>query len=285
MKSLLFSLSLVLVMASCQELPLPFDKNTQKPLSDTTYLEAAETPQSRVVYVEKSTGVRCNACPEGDSIINQLIAQYPNRIAAVSLHNGMLATPYDPHTYDFRTTFGDQIIAALTGQAQPSGAINRKIYPPDVDYLLGRAKWTSIILAQKDIAPKVNLTVKDKSYSPATRECKFLVRFKLNEALAKNLNYSIMLTEGDLKETQINLSGNKDKEYKHKHVLRDMLTPALGSPLNAPGQEAGRVVEKVFSYTVPAGFVPENCDWLIIVHYSGLDGLDVLQAIETKLIN
>ena len=90
----------------------------------------------------------------------------------------------------------------------------------------------------------------------------------------------VMLTESGILEPQLTPSG-VDTFYVHNHVLRDMITPSVGSPIignKTPGHATKYLMP---DFEIPASW---NADSVHIVTFVTItDSLNVLQVIENKL--
>ena len=101
------------------------------------------------------------------------------------------------------------------------------------------------------------------------------------QRLAPDVRLSIMITESEIQDLQITPNGPV-VDYTHRHVLRDMLTNYDGDRITET-LSAGAIIEKDFSFTMPAGWKEENCE---IVAFVSLEGAskDVLQAHQVHVI-
>jgi hypothetical protein len=84
-----------------------------------------------------------------------------------------------------------------------------------------------------------------REYDPGTRELTVTINGIAKQAVTGDIRVSIMLTESGIVDAQDdNENGGIVNDYVHKHVLRDMLTPATGATI-ANSLSAGGT----FSYT------------------------------------
>lgn len=282
MKNVLLGIIILGGLASCSEIPLPYDQSKGS-LSDTTYIGPVESPQLRNVFVEKSTGVQCNNCPKGDAAIRLFDSLYPNRIVAVGIHNGFLANPHKAGEDTLKTQFGEDIITFLGFQAQPSAAINRRKFDSQPNLLVALPFWKNLIDSQLTTNTAINLALSQVSYNAANRTVNFAVTGKFTELVSGSLNLSVMVIEDKIEAEQKMPDGTYNPTYEQEHVLRTMFTPALGTPLNLPDQVAGRVFTKVYEEQLPAKVKPENAKLVVLVHRSSPGQTEVLQAIQAKI--
>ena len=282
MKKFFLGIAIFGSIASCSEIPLPFDQSKGS-LSDTTYMGSVETPQLRNILIEKSTGVQCNNCPKGDIAIKAYDSIYPNRIVAVGIHNGFLANPHTAGEDTLKTQFGEDIITFLGFQAQPSAAINRRKFDSQANLLVSLPFWKNLVDSQLTTTTPINLSLGQISYNSANRTVDFAITGKFTDLVTGQINLSVMVVEDKVETEQKMPDGTYNPTYEQEHVLRTMFTPALGSPLNLPDQKAGRVFTKVYSEILPIKVKPENAKLVVFVHRSSPGQTEVLQAIQAKI--
>jgi hypothetical protein len=92
---------------------------------------------------------------------------------------------------------------------------------------------------------------------------------------------SIMLTENNIVDAQTLPAKGVVKDYKHKHVLRDMLTPFDGVALTEILSK-GAKIKRDFTYTLPATFNAKECEVIAFLHKVG-QTKEVLQAASQKI--
>lgn len=282
MKKYIFGLSVLGTLFSCSEIPLPYDQSKGS-LKDTTYTAPVEAPQLRNILIEKSTGVQCNNCPKGDVAIKAYDSLYPNRIVPVGIHNGFLANPHTAGEDTLKTQFGEDIITFLGFQAQPSAAINRKKFDSQPNLLVALPFWKNLVDSQLTASTPINLYLDQISYNASNRSVSFAITGKFTEIVSGILNISVMVVEDKIEAEQKMPDGTYNATYEQEHVLRTMFTPALGTSLNLPDQNAGRVFTKVYEEQLPAKVKPENAKLVVFVHRSSPGQTEVLQAIQAKI--
>lgn len=246
--------------------------------------EVIITPQDRRVLIEEFTGVRCINCPAGSVEIENLLSIHGDKLIAVSIHAEFFANPYSENQYDFRTDGGEFIISLLgLPEAYPSAVIDRKQFTGESDLqLVGKELWAGRIAERLEETAKVSLTV-NNSYDATSRNLSVEVSGGALEGIDEEVRLTIMVTENDIMDAQLTpeSSPSLDLEYKHKHVLRTVLTAYDGDNL-ADAMLEGDTFEKSYSFTLPDGWNPDNCEVIAFVHLAG-DQKDVLQATEEHL--
>ena len=182
------------------------------------------SPQNKKVVLEEFTGIKCTFCPDGHKRANELKAANKGNVFLVNIHSGGYATPAAGEP-DLRTTEGDAIDDASGLTGYPAGSINRFKSPRAES----RANWSAsanTVLAQSS---PVNTYVKS-FFDRKTRELTTEVEVYYTADGSANNKLTVMLTQDNILGPQTggttyypeNFVGD---QYKHNHVLRDVLTP------------------------------------------------------------
>jgi len=234
--------------------------------------------QQRQVLIEEFTGVRCVNCPAGSSAIEDLLGIHGQRLVAISIHAGSFAPPYPESLYDFRITEGVSLLSYLGEPlGYPTAVVNRKLFDGEFDRQLGRQQWAGFIAQELLEEPAVKIDIRN-TYNDEDRKLEVAATLYVQENLTgEEARISVAITESDIQDLQLTPeSGTPDPSYKHKHVLRDMLTSYDGDPISET-LAAGAVIEKAFSTTLPTGWVAGNCHVIVFVNLGG-DRRAVLQV-------
>jgi hypothetical protein len=238
---------------------------------------------NRVVLLEEFTGKGCTNCPKGSREIESLLLQFPNNLVAVSIHAGFFANPqfFPLGQYDLRTEEGEFLYGYLgPNLGYPAGVVDR--VPVNGDMQTSLNQWASAITSEIQEEPAVDLSLA-KTYTSDSRELSVTVSGIGKQALSGEIRLSVMLTESGIVDAQDDIeAGGIVPDYVHKHVLRDMLTPAAGAPV-LNNITIGQVFSQTYLFTVPATWVDDNME--IIAFVSLVNGSDfpVLQAISDHL--
>ena len=182
------------------------------------------SPQNKKVVLEEFTGIKCTFCPDGHKRANELKAANKGNVFLVNIHSGGYATPAAGEP-DLRTTEGDAIDDASGLTGYPAGSINR-FKSPRAE---GRGNWSAsanTVLAQSS---PVNTYVKS-FFDRKTRELTTEVEVYYTADGSANNKLTVMLTQDNILGPQTggttyypeNFVGD---QYRHNHVLRDVLTP------------------------------------------------------------
>jgi hypothetical protein len=233
---------------------------------------------NRVVLLEEFTGKGCTNCPKGSRELDNLLTQFPDNLIAVSLHAGFFANPnfFPLGVYDLRTDEGEFLINYLSQPiGYPSGVVNRT--PISGEMQLGLNQWASAITAAIQVPPAIELSIV-RTYDAASRQLVVTVNGIGKETLSGDIRISVMLTESGIIDAQDDFeAGGIVPDYVHKHVLRDMMTPATGASV-LTGIAVGETFSQTYTTTLDTAWVADDME--IIAFASQVNGSDfpVLQA-------
>ena len=263
-------LILVLFFAACDEIG---------PVINTNPTVNPTTVEKRVI-VEEFTGVTCVNCPEGSAKIEDLLAIHGDKLVAISIHTGFFASPYSDSNYDFRTPEGaelDSYLGPVSGY--PAATVNRIVFDGEQERPLSLNKWAGYIAQELALAPKVGIEIA-QTYTASNRNLSIDVDIEVLETITDATRLTVMITENDITDVQLT-PGGKDYDYKHKHVLRDVLTNGTGNAITET-MDAGAMITESFDITLPNDWVAEKCTVVAFVSLAGGD-LNVLNVNEVHV--
>ncbi len=238
------------------------------------------------VLIEEFTGEWCGYCPDGALKLDAVIAQYPGRVYGAAIHDG---DPYalEPFNSTFQSTFN------VTGY--PSGMVNRVPWGNSV--CLDRSFWASAAAAQLGNTAVCGLAM--TSYTSSTDSFYVQVHAGFNQSLSGNYNLTVYVIEDNIvSNSQANYynsgsldpnsplvgMGNPITNWKHQHVVRQVLTAPLGDPIpNSKLTAGGEYVVKFGGrYT---GINKSNMSFIAFVNKPGAGPLDhqILNVQKAKL--
>ncbi len=267
-------ISCCLLLNSCEEIP---------PVLSPIDTDSGAGQVQRHVLVEEYTGVRCVNCPAGSEALQALVDIYGDRLAVVSFHAGFFAPPYPESKYDFRTPDGDNLLNLLGSPlGYPAAVINRSLFEGEPRLQLGQGQWPGYVAQEIAIPAMVKMGLQ-KNYTPTNRQLSLSISIEILETIdASDVRLSVAITEDDIEDVQLTPTG-KQENYKHKHVLRDMLSNFDGNPLAESLIEGTKIV-KNFAYAIPAEWNAAKCTLIAFVHLGG-DKKNVLQVAQVKVVN
>jgi hypothetical protein len=238
---------------------------------------------NRVVLLEEFTGKGCTNCPKGSRELENLLTQFPNNLVAVSMHAGFFANPqiFPLGQYDLRTEEGEFLINYLSQPiGYPSGVVNRT--PVSGDLQLSLNQWASAITAAIQEAPAVEFSI-SRTYNEMTGQLDVTIDGIGKEDLEGEIRLSVMLTESGIVDAQDDLeAGGIVEDYVHKHVLRDMLTPAAGATIQN-NMATGQTFSASYSTILDNAWVADNMEIIAFVSLVNGNTFPVLQAAHAHL--
>lgn len=259
---------------------------TIPPLGNPEVIPIDTTVANRKVLIEEFTGVGCVNCPAGSKEIENLLARYPNNLIAISIHAGFFSKPYTNSVYDFRTDDADDLVGTYFGGepfAYPSATINRQKTNTGSFYVTLQS-WPGLIQEEIDEDVQVSLAM-DHTYNEGSREMSLTVTIDPEETISNDLRISVLVTESGVVDYQ--LLPDPDgwtSDYKHKHILREIITPFDGDIVSGQELIPGAPVERTFTYTLPTDWNAEECTVVALVHKNTPTSKEVLNAEEVHLI-
>jgi len=266
---------IVLTFAACQEI----GPDIKPPSVDDSPLEPTGEVL-RNVLIEEFTGVQCVNCPQGAEVIEGLINTYDERLIAISIHAGFFSNPHPIESQlDLSTDTGEDLDALIGPvQAYPSAAINRNSFNPG-GKIYPFQTWAGYVEQELAVPSHVDIQI-ENSFNENSGELSTSVNIDFLKTFTDDLSLSVVITENDIIEAQFGEMG-WEEDYKHKHVLRAMLTNVAGNPI--PTQSAGTGVQENFTFNIPGDWNVDNCKVVAFVHHTTPDLL-VLQVSEQKLL-
>lgn len=214
------------------------------------------TPEQRTALLEDFTGIHCGYCPEGHAIAADLEATYTDRIVVVGVHAGGYAVPQNSSEPDFRTDEGTAIDAFFTIGGYPAGVIDRHLFNGADD--LGRGAWAGAVSQVLAMPSPVNVGV-ESSYDAGTQQLTVhVVGYYTGDSPSGSDYVSVLVKENHLIGWQTDYGNGNHTDYDHVHVLRHYLTDTWGE--NIGNHVAGDLVERTYTYTVPAEWNIANCE-------------------------
>jgi hypothetical protein len=234
---------------------------------------------SRVVLLEEFTGKGCTNCPKGSRELENLLIQFPDNLVAVSIHAGFFANPaiFSLGVYDLRTDEGEFLIEYLDQPiGYPSGVVNRTRVNGQMQ--IGLNQWASAITSAIQVPPAIDLSI-SRTYDAASRQLAVTINGIGKEDLEGEIRVSVMITESGIIDAQDDSEADPHivENYEHKHVLRDMLTPASGGMVQTD-ISVGQTFSNTYTTTLDPAWVADKME--IIAFVSLVNGSDfpVIQA-------
>ncbi|MEP7195061.1 MAG: Omp28-related outer membrane protein [Saprospiraceae bacterium] len=251
----------------------------------TEIISSGNINTERVVLVEEFTGASCPNCPVGSAEIENITNKYPNNVVVLGLHSRFLAQPVKAEDPDLHTTDADNIEKFLGNyQGKPEASIDRKVFGGKSDIRIGKPD-TWITYVEEELKKETEARLKiEHSYNETTRE----LNIKVIATALKDLNFPIAIhvaiTESEIHTAQKNNTGVID-DYTHQHVLRKLLTSALGGDVLISSLSKSNIASKEYKFTIPIDSKLWRVDNCNIVAFISKDQntKEVIQASEASI--
>lgn len=284
----------ILIFQSCKEVgPLIDGVNAPEDIvsEDTTYTITPEAPQAKIVLAEEFTGVSCPNCPDGKTQLDGIKANLNGNMIIIAYHieNNSFTDPVTKDgvklsKYDFRTPDATQVLNEVFKQVSgmPEAGMDRIIGPKNVRSL-GRADWANAAEQRSKEQVPVNIYL-TSTYDETAKEATVKVKLIYNSDVNMRQHITLAVLEDSIVDAQT-FALTKEKEYVHEHVMRDIVTPAIGTPIpdKVDPKVPGRVYERTFKVPVLAEWHVEHLHLVAFVHNNEADNKLVVQAAEVKL--
>lgn len=229
---------LALCITACEEQPLVLpDPPTVEPTND------------KVVLIEELTGVRCPNCPSGAAQIETILNSFDKNVAVIGIHGSFLTDPLDDSKYDFRNDDAVELEGLLQPFAKPSAAINRRILTVGGQTHISNAsidEWRQQVVDELEIPREVDVNL---TATLENNKIQVEVNVEALKDVTNPVALSVAITQSEIEDPQ-ETNGSEIEDYEHNHVLRKMLTAALGDNIASSMQE-GDIVDRTFSFEIP----------------------------------
>jgi hypothetical protein len=260
---------------------LIFNRCSEVPVVIPTSDPGSGSVITQNVLIEEYTGVRCQNCPAGAQLLEELKSIHANRLIILSIHGGFFAQPANKENkLKLDNTYGQQLINTFNQpQGYPSAMIDRKIFNGQSSLFLGGGFWAGFIEQEKNKTPQVGIEVIN-SLDPVSRKLSSDVTVRgLSDFSAQSLLLSVALAENNIKDAQLTPSGI-DTNYIHRHVMRSFLTSVSGNNMDAV--MPGRKKSYNFTFMIPSEWNIDQLSVVAFVHSAGVNN-EVIQAGEKSV--
>ena len=205
------------------------------------------------VLVEEFTGTWCPWCPCGHTMLEIIKSAYPN-LVIICYHGG-------DYSSDPWWTYSSGIRGLFSVPFWPSGCVGRRTG------VESRTYWYSWVVSQSVFQPGVRIEI-TKSYNSSTRQLDANAKVTALTNLQGTYMINFVLIESGIISYQAgNSSCPGGSSYVHNYVCKSMINGDRGDTLNYGSTwNQGDTISKGLSYSVPSGFVAENCDVVVFVY-------------------
>ena len=260
-------------------------------------------PQSTNVLIEGLTGLGCKFCPEGHRLCDELAEEYPGKLFVINVHTGLYAEGKNP---DYTTDEGYTLLRTLGAEGFPSAYVNRYAWKSggsaNSTYFVGRGVFRSCAeqLMNKDLPAMANIAAK-ATLNKSTKKLKITTQICFTRtpdhdtATAYVLN--VALVQNNIKGPQQGAESGypalwDGTNYTHNHMLRAYINGLKGETIEYKGTGKEHVIQKVFSYPIPAKLgkgnipvVPEDLEVICYVSRKGTAAGNPEEYFPIEIIN
>ena len=242
-----------------------------KPVECAIKVNDVQLTFDRKHLIEHFTGDQCGYCPYGMYSIVDYLETAKTPTIWVSHHAGF---NQDEFTIDESL----KLVSALGVSGAPNMAMNRSQQEPGLIFHPGYLPEITIKDSKK-AAMSVNI---QHSYNAASRKMDITVSGESSFATDGKFLLSVLVKENRLVGKQADYyyawGDYMWKEFMHARVVRGMLTPATGDTIVMKNQ----AYSQTYSYTIPAGWVAENC--CVVAYVTPVSNQPVINAEQVVLV-
>ena len=203
------------------------------------------SPSNKNAILEEFTGVNCGYCPDGHRMANEACAAHPDHAWAINIHTGSFAARYF-------TQWGAAIASQSNLNGYPAGTVNRHNF--------GNGQNGGTAMSRSGFASSVNTICNTPSPVNVAAEGEVVGRtltlhievYYTGDAANPTNLLNVAMLQNNIIGPQGGASYNPDyvvgSQYRHMHMLRDMLTGQWGVSIPAT---AGTFFDTTIYYDIP----------------------------------
>jgi len=201
------------------------------------------TPSNKNVILEEYTGTNCGYCPDGHKIADNIAKANPGRAWSINIHQG----GYSGNNPQYKTNWANPLANQYGVNSYPIGTVNRGTSA------IGRGSWTSA--SNQILAQPSPVNVAAKGYiNTSNRKLILVVEVYYTGNAAETTNrLNVAMLQNNIMGPQASGSTYPemwiDGQYKHNHMLRDLITGQWG--IDIPITTAGSFWTHTFEYDIP----------------------------------
>ena len=236
---------------------------------------------SQRAILEKYTGVRCVNCPAADDAINAALAQYGDKMIALSIHDSSSFTRPIGDTPRLSTEDGNAwslFFGVREAGQYPTALVNRTLAGSAWDTFIPTSGINSRI--ENAIGQTTRVAVADSAFLKGDT-LNITVDIEYLQNISDDLTVTLLIMEDGLVVTQRQADGSDKEDYVHNHVLRDVITDIWGADIKAEGTQGEKRVA-MFTYTAyKPEWKLENCH--IVAMISNKTTREILNVAECEI--
>ena len=254
-------------------------------------VEVCPTPSSfpvqaayKKVLLEDFTGHTCGNCPDAAETAHTLKEKYGDSLVVMAIHYGSFAkarTSGD-YTYDFQTSYGNQIGDYIAPSSFPKGSVNQKKFNGAAP--LEYSAWGQSVAQELREPVQANIVLLN-TYNADTKNVCIHSQINILENLNAKYRYAVYLIEDSVvkPQTWYAKSPSNVLDYVHMHVLRISANGGFGENLagDTINFAKGKSIVKKHAITLKPDWLAKNCKIVAVLMRD--DNKEVIQVEEKKL--
>ncbi len=287
-KIIILSLLTIFVFASCDKIEKPY-RIEEEVIDNVDTPDFPELDLDHVIQkilIEEYTGHLCINCPKGHKALNNIKTMMGDTVVLLAIHATNQSEPDTNSTdcnigfiNDYRTEAGNNYEKLFNISPLPAAVFNRT----EINGIYGQSaygNWADIANGierkQPDLAIQI-IPVFNKKQDTVF----IFVKTTLLNTMNANMNLCVLLSESGIVSPQWNSDPTIGTvpiicEYTHNHMLRENISPILGSALRISAAEECQL--NVYALPVSSKWIISHCDIVAFVYNT--DTQKVLQAEE-----
>jgi hypothetical protein len=230
------------------------------------------TSGNRMVLIEEFSGAWCGYCPDGEAILEDILADHPDEVIALAFHEGDA----------METSVSYDVSSLIALQGYPQAAINRA-FAPGLGVAVNREYWPGMVAAQLDRYTPAEVSI-EHTYNPSNRVLRVTLTANFVDDAYGDMRFALAITEDNITGTgsgydQANnynstfghpFAGMGDPivGYQHQRVVRAMPSGAMGTPDIIPNiVNSGTQYSEEFLFLVPVNWDQDQLSLVGILAY------------------
>lgn len=221
-------------------------------------IDKSNAQDTNRVLFEGVTGTWCQYCPCGHTILDAILASFPNTLA-LEYHGPNSPSYNDP----WKIFNGNDIIPLMGFSSYPTGVIGRR------SGIISRSAWYSVLSGQVVLYTPTPISLSfTQSYNTGTRQLTVNVSSTAYRNIDTNTNITFVLTESGLIYPQTgNSSCPGGSNYIHNYVVRNIVNGSTGELFSSGTWAQGVTKTKTFVTTLDAGWAAEKVEIGVFVYF------------------
>lgn len=248
---------------------------------------------AKAVLIEEFTTAACQYCPDGTTVMNQILDANPHTVLGVGVHAGFGT--------DAMTTTDHSTLANQYTSGAPAAMIDRVLFKGEEEVGTNRGIWEDYALMQKEVSVPLAVSA-TTTYDANTRQLNVEASAKFYGPVKDSLRINAYIVEDSVSGSgsgysQVNAyntdntsewyqKGNPIVGFQHRHVGRQLFGGPWGSSNSIPEQTVdGDVFTQSYNRVLPATWDADQITVIVFVQKwsSNVNNRPIINAIEVGL--